>query len=625
MRDFNDINIFNAYLLCEKDHRSKMIKFGIPEDVANYLHELDDKRSIWIANQIKTMDEYKQSPSKISWIKNRIEPEYREILDWVSNAPNILLKQYTWDEALEASRQWHNSLDGKTIEGQEENNIIKKYDNGYYWVDLESSRCKDEGELMGHCGSTEADTIFSLRSYDPKTNTIDGHVSVAISPDDGIWRQAKGKRNSKPKPEYFQYIVDILIEYDTYGYKAEYAGEADFRDTDFIQYIKENPKQFKDPESLITKIEESSPNLYKEIKDLLSRYSFDKFLVDIEDYSDYYDESDMVGMQAYLPIEQKLSIKLNEDRVEDDDISEKFIIGIYDELGLSPPESIDSYNDMIDYDSKNDTLKISIDAHVTAMDLYDAERFIDEIQYADVKASRMNILDNLKSNGMIESYFFDMYKHFQETNEGEEFDNLPEMEFLKPFVSDDLEDSLDFQGEIEIFDISIPKDSLIENLIKYPQSITPESKTFYEITKERNHPFYYIYQIFIKSGILNRIRIKNDTRSNTLFITFTDTIPYDPDNDDKESYKEEYMHIKKKDSILSEEQERFKQFFEIFVKPKIKTARELPDGEYEYDTIPQFESYYKEFEDKVKREMAEPQKEDERQMKLSFKDFYNND
>ncbi len=40
-------------LLLEKDHRSKIInKIGLSLEMADYLHNLDNKYSIWIANQL---------------------------------------------------------------------------------------------------------------------------------------------------------------------------------------------------------------------------------------------------------------------------------------------------------------------------------------------------------------------------------------------------------------------------------------------------------------------------------------------------------------------------------------------------------------------------------------------
>lgn len=49
MRDFDTQILESNYinLILEKDHRENIKKIGIPEDVADYLHQLNDKYSIW--------------------------------------------------------------------------------------------------------------------------------------------------------------------------------------------------------------------------------------------------------------------------------------------------------------------------------------------------------------------------------------------------------------------------------------------------------------------------------------------------------------------------------------------------------------------------------------------------
>ena len=122
--NFNDI--YNDILL-EKDHRQKMMKFGIPEPVADYLHSVDDKYSIWFANQIKNMEGYQTSRSKVNWIQVNLQTAMQGIIDWVKNTPNVLLKNYNWEQAVEAQEDYHANIKTKTLEGEEENKILKKY------------------------------------------------------------------------------------------------------------------------------------------------------------------------------------------------------------------------------------------------------------------------------------------------------------------------------------------------------------------------------------------------------------------------------------------------------------------------------------------------------------------
>jgi hypothetical protein len=262
--------IFEQYsLLLEKDHRKKMIKFGIPEDVADYLHNFSSKYSIWFANQIKDLGNYKNSQDKVNWIRVN-EGQFTGILDWVRNTPNINLKDYNLQQAVQAAAEYHNNLKATSLEGEEKNTIIKKYGDGFYWVDLETSDCREEGGAMGHCARTSAETMFSLRKYTPETQTIDPVVTVAANPDDGSWQQAKGKKNSKPKEEYWKYIADILVEYNMLVYKPEYDSSNDFRNDDLYRYVEENQEEFENAEEILENIEESLitfedfENAYKE-------------------------------------------------------------------------------------------------------------------------------------------------------------------------------------------------------------------------------------------------------------------------------------------------------------------------------------------------------------------------
>jgi hypothetical protein len=276
--------IFEQYfLILEKDHRQKMIKFGIPQEVADFLHEFNSKYSIWFANEFKKMPPYKgltqnpniddktKSETMLGYITNNMYNGMVGILDWVQNTPNINLKQYDWNSAMAAQREYHQNLEAQSLQKKEDNKIIKQYDDGYYWVDLETNRCSEEGEAMGHCASTSAETMLSLRKYTPETQSIEAFVTIAANPDDESWQQAKGKKNSKPKKEYWEYIADILVQYEMLEFKAEYNAANDFTNNDLYSYIENNSDEFENPDELLEKIQEN--------------------LIPLEDFEKYYNEN----------------------------------------------------------------------------------------------------------------------------------------------------------------------------------------------------------------------------------------------------------------------------------------------------------------------------------------------
>ena len=287
-------------LILEKDHRQKMVKFGIPEDVAQYLHDFNDKFSIWFANQIKNMQGFQNSNSKINWINANLQTDMRGIIDWVQNMPNIQLKSYNWDEAVAAHKNFHENIQTKTVEGEENNKILKKYKDGFYWVDLETnSRCEEEKSLMGHCATTDAETLYSLRRFDSGRG-IEAFVTIGASPTEGVWRQAKGKRNSKPKDEYFKYIADILVRSGMLKYKTEYDSPNDFDASDLKEYVEANPEQFDDPDTILMQIEEENTS-FDDFVEKLDQSDF-KELKYFSTYLDVDDNYVMHSIYFHFPI-----------------------------------------------------------------------------------------------------------------------------------------------------------------------------------------------------------------------------------------------------------------------------------------------------------------------------------
>jgi hypothetical protein len=310
VRDCDSLILESLYLelLLEKDHRAKIEVMGLPEDVANYLHNFNNKYSLWFADKIKDMAGFQYSKAKINWINVNILTQMQGIMDWVRNVPNVNLKQYTWDQAIDAQREYHDKLQTATLEGQEDNTIIKKYNDGFYWVDLENTRDCSEQQLMGHCASThKADTLYSLRKYTPQTQTIEAFITIAISPDDGIWYQCKGKRNSKPKEEYYPYIANILIDKEVFKYRYEYDSTHDFTNQDFADYVRSHSNEIANADDILEKLEEDNVG-YKDFEKVLKEYEseMDTFSLSID--SDSNGEDDFIRVDGYFQV----VIKYNE-------------------------------------------------------------------------------------------------------------------------------------------------------------------------------------------------------------------------------------------------------------------------------------------------------------------------
>lgn len=168
---------------------------------------------------------------------DNLESNHRYIMVWQNNpnVRNINLKKYTWEEAIQMSKEWHDMIALKaeeegdiTIEN-ESGKIIKKYDTGYYWIDLETDCDLAEGDAMGHCGSSDGNNLYSLRKNQQPFVTI----SVKDHNNQLIVVQCKGKGNKKPIEKYYPYVLDFYKFMKIDYYESEYIEDEDFNLTDF--------------------------------------------------------------------------------------------------------------------------------------------------------------------------------------------------------------------------------------------------------------------------------------------------------------------------------------------------------------------------------------------------------
>jgi hypothetical protein len=166
-----------------------------------------------------------------SWWQGKYRDElYGFVFDWlrgrnsgaVVETDKLDFKNMTAIQAYTRAADWHRKLEtAQAGEIKDEHgDIIMTFPDGYYWIDLESSRCDDEAKAMNHCGisGSKGSKLYSLRK--------DKQPSVTVELNDGTIKQIRGRANSKPKKEYHKYILDFILSdlvksfnYD--GYKSE--------------------------------------------------------------------------------------------------------------------------------------------------------------------------------------------------------------------------------------------------------------------------------------------------------------------------------------------------------------------------------------------------------------------
>lgn len=166
--------------------------------------------------------------------KETLNNDINYVLDWFKSplrTDPIDLSELSFDDAYKKSEEWHNSLKATGKIEDESGEVIIEFDDGYYWIDLQTTSSRDEGNAMGHCGTTnQGDTLISLRD---KNKTP--HVTVAWDSKERVIYQMKGKQNRKPVEKYHPYIYRFLVDPELkpryFGY--EWNKEEDFNLSDF--------------------------------------------------------------------------------------------------------------------------------------------------------------------------------------------------------------------------------------------------------------------------------------------------------------------------------------------------------------------------------------------------------
>lgn len=295
-------------------------KIGASKEMAEWAYSKSEKYCIWLLNSIKSqygIDNINGESTmyfngiktnvdliitKVFNIKNKPITEIKNlsfynaikyvdnigyINDWADN-PDVEtpdLTRMTWDEAMTAATEWHESLKSKGGSIQnEQGTVIHKFADGCYWINTHKHQDTDEGKAAGHCGTASRSdmVLVSLRNnkkevlvtfdYDEKTKEI---------------IQFKGKNNTKPVSKYHPYIIwllskkDIVHELNTnQGYQPESNFQlSDLTEDERNKVFKSNPVMI--PNSMITAefldeiSEEDKLNLLKvKIKGVVSKTLF---------------------------------------------------------------------------------------------------------------------------------------------------------------------------------------------------------------------------------------------------------------------------------------------------------------------------------------------------------------
>ena len=110
---------------------------------------------------------------------------------------------WDWSEANEAMEEYQSKIENP-------DQIIHRFDDGSYWYDLKTSKCKNEGERMGHCGMGMYGSLYSLRKKDEGKKESRSYVTISYNPEDKTIYQIKGRGNDAPLEQFWKHIAEFV-------------------------------------------------------------------------------------------------------------------------------------------------------------------------------------------------------------------------------------------------------------------------------------------------------------------------------------------------------------------------------------------------------------------------------
>ncbi|HAW81010.1 MAG TPA: hypothetical protein DCX27_15635, partial [Balneola sp.] len=143
--------------------------------------------------------------------------------------------------------------------------VVHQFEDGSYWYDLDTSNCPLEAERMGHCGSDNRGTLYSLRKLKKGRRDSSSYITMTVR--DNYIYQIKGRNNAAPPEETWDHIVWFINEYGIEHVEetGEYSDDIEGLQ-EMTQYLSENTsaKFSGNAEARIEEIEEKA----REIDDL---------------------------------------------------------------------------------------------------------------------------------------------------------------------------------------------------------------------------------------------------------------------------------------------------------------------------------------------------------------------
>lgn len=264
---------------------------------------------------------YKKEESKLDkklsvGVVNGIVNEFEHFLSLpIQTIQNYQFKSQNYSDIINDlksyEREWKKSKE-ELIPYDNNDNIVIKLSNNFYWVSLDKAYCDKEGKSMGHCGNSPRqgtdDNIYSLRQLKTVGKEKYWHPFVTVTVDDEgyVW-EVKGRGNDKPADRYIPYVVELFKnkkyisgQRDNVGYLPEnnLNFERDFSEEQKEEILSSNPKfEFVEREPISLELDENS----------LTDFIFNNVDFDYGEHANRFPQSDEDWDELYYS-EPKISI-----------------------------------------------------------------------------------------------------------------------------------------------------------------------------------------------------------------------------------------------------------------------------------------------------------------------------
>lgn len=199
---------------------------------------------------------------------------------------------------------------------ENEEDIVHRYKDGYYWINLGEGACELEGKRMGHCGRDDRGNLVSLRTRPKGSKASKSHVTLTYNENEETLYQIKGRENNAPDSEYWPYIKDFIDRFGVDEVKED--GEHSNDDfTPLLEFIEENTNA-----SIDTRLAELE-DYVNDVSNGLEDTNYLNFNVEMEDYGD----GEFAMLDAYV----QFKVQIDELPLDAVEANESAILAILEE------------------------------------------------------------------------------------------------------------------------------------------------------------------------------------------------------------------------------------------------------------------------------------------------------